>query len=102
MGELAEQLKQIGFVKSKDTISAYLKGKKYKLYQEFFTHNKEDKTIILNNDFRQKKKVKFIVLTAKETDKLLTIHDTENDTMMIKTYIYLKFFCGLSNIVDDT
>lgn len=97
--ELAERLTNCGFPITAKSLSQYLKNE---AYNDFFVYDRENKRLILKNDFKGKQGVKFITLNNNEVSTLLTIRGTENETMLIKTFIYLKHYCSLSNYVDDT
>lgn len=61
--------------------------------ENYFIHR--DNTIILNNDFSNRKtngKAKFITLTDKELNFLLL----QKDKMLTKYYLFIKYYCGYS------
>lgn len=95
LDELAKKInQQFGEgVISKATLSRVLNDKKY---SDFFTYNKEQKEIILKNDFRNKpgakEKKKFIVLSAAQFDFLVK----RKDSLLIQYYFYLRYHCGSS------
>lgn len=95
LDELAKKInQQFGeSVISKATLSRVLNDKKY---SDFFTYNKEQKEIILKNDFRNKpgvkEKKKFIVLSAAQFDFLVK----RKDSLLIQYYFYLRYHCGSS------
>jgi hypothetical protein len=63
-------------------------------YSKYFTKSKEENKIILNSNFRKGSGAsnKFIVLTDKETNFLLE----QNNKLLNKYYLYLKYYCGYS------
>lgn len=79
-------------VVSKSTLSRVLNSDKCGNY---FTYNKTDKVITLQNNFSNKRtngKAKFITLTDREIDFLLT----KNNELLIRYYLFIKYYCGFS------
>lgn len=78
---------------SKATLSRLLNNEEYKGY---FTYDKGQKEIVLNNNFRSKpgakEKQAFIVLSAAEFDFLTN----SKDNLLIQYFFYLRYYCGLS------
>lgn len=77
---------------SSSTISRILNNSNYNLY---LTHNKKDKTIMLNNNFKRTNKTannKFVVLNDYEIKFLIA----EDNILLNKYYLYLKYYCGYS------
>lgn len=61
----------------------------------YFTYNKADKVIILQNNFSNRQtngNAKFITLTDKEINFLLI----QNNKLLTKYYLYIKYYCGYS------
>lgn len=67
-------------------------------YQQYFTNNKTNKTIKINNNIRSCNR--FVVLSQAEVDLILT----EKDILFAKYLIYLKYYCGYSKsrTIDTT
>ena len=60
-------------------------------YNIFFNIDKYNKTIYLNNDFINNKTfIPFVVLYDNEINILLK----QNDNLLFKYFIYIKYFCG--------
>lgn len=80
-------------VLSKATLSRLLNNEEYKGY---FTYNKEQKEIVLNNNFRSKPGAKenqcFVVVSAPEISYLVR----SQDSLLIQYFLYLRYYCGLS------
>ena len=80
-------------VLSKATLSRLLNNEEYKGY---FTYNKEQKEIVLNNNFRSKpgakEKQSFIVLPGIAFETLVK----SKDNLLIQYYFFLRYSCGLS------
>lgn len=72
---------------SKSTIQKMLNENKY---NDYFTVNKQDKKIILKNDFKNQQHNKFIVITEYVFNFLLAI----NDNFLCCYLFYLIYFCG--------
>lgn len=94
--DLADRINEGRVEKNKlvsvSTLSRLLNGKKY---ESFFTYNKEEKTIILQNDFHngtRTAKAGFVVLSANEFDFLLE----RNESLLVAYVLYLKYSCGIS------
>lgn len=64
-------------------------------YNLFFSIDKKCKTIYLNNNFKNTKgkNKRFVFLLDKEVEVLKKY----NDNMLYKYYLYVKYFCGLTN-----
>ena len=69
---------------------------KIKDYNKFFSIDKDNKTITLNNNFNktneENKNIPFVLLNEKQV-KLL-YHYKSN--LLCKYFIYIKYFCGYS------
>jgi hypothetical protein len=74
---------------SKSTLDRIIKSAEYR---DFFTIDKTDKTIILHNDFHTKRGIPFIKLTKEEIYFLIR----ENDNLLCKYFLYLKYYCGIA------
>lgn len=63
-------------------------------YQNYFTKSSEEKKITLNTNFKENKHTgkKFVVLTDKEIKFLLE----QDNKLLNKYYLYLKYYCGYS------
>ena len=62
-------------------------------YKHFFTVDKTNKTIYINNDFVNNNfNIPFVVLYDNEINILLK----QNDNLLFKYFIYIKYFCGYS------
>ena len=97
--ELAERLKQVGFTVSPSTINRILNDEKYLPY---FSKSETENKLLLHNNFKKGKanSNKFVILTEKETTFLME----QNNTMLYKYYLYLKYYCGYSKskTIDTT
>lgn len=90
--ELIERIKaKCNYSISQATVSRILNDSDYSKY---FTKSKEENKIILNSNFRKGSGAsnKFVVLTDKETNFLLE----QNNKLLSKYYLYLKYYCGYS------
>ena len=87
--ELSHTIKhRLNYDISQSTVSRALKDTEYK---EYFTVDTINHYIILKNDFAGTgKHNKFIVLTDKEINFLIQ----QNDNLLIKYYLYIKYYCG--------
>lgn len=72
---------------SKSTIQKMLNGNNY---NDYFTVNKQEKTIILKNDFKNQQHNKFIVITEYIFNFLLAI----NDNFLCCYLFYMIYYCG--------
>ena len=80
--EIAEKA-QINYI----TLTKILNNIEYKDYIL-----KEEKQIVLNNNFKGKKDIQFVILTEKEVDYLID----NNDNLLAKYFIYHKYYCGFN------
>lgn len=83
---------------SASTISRILNNTEYK---EYFKWQKDEKRIILLNDFRKSNssKIPFVSLDENAVSFLIE----QNDNLLAKYYLYLKYYCGSSkNKQTDT
>ena len=99
--ELAERIKnRCNYKISVSTISRILKDTAS--YSDYFTVNRADNTIILNNNFRKGTAAsnKFITLSDREIIFLLQ----QDSKLLNKYYLYLKYYCGYSKSkqIDST
>ena len=74
---------------SKTTLCRMLNNEEYK---PFLQADKLNNKIILKNNFKGKKSIKYIRLKADEIHFLLT----QKDNLLCKYFIYIKFYCGYS------
>lgn len=98
INELKNRFKTIcNYEISVSTISRALNDKEN--YIDYFSKSENENKIILNTDYKNLKN-KFIVLTDKEIEFLLN----ENNKMLNKYYIYLKYYCGYAKTkrIDTT
>lgn len=83
---------------SQPTISRYLSNE---VNQQLFEIDKEKKTIYLKNQFRKssskEKKTLFVPLNEKEINYLIE----QNDDLLVKYYLYLKWNCGKWNYREN-
>ena len=63
-------------------------------YNKYFQWNKNDKTIILLNDFRKTNSSKIPFVSLDENTVLFLI--AQNNNLLVKYYLYLKYHCGSS------
>lgn len=72
---------------SKSSIDKVIKNEEYK---DYFKLDKDNKTIILNNNIQNIKR--YVVLNENEVNFLLE----QNENLLSVYYIYLKYYCGKS------
>lgn len=82
--ELAERLEV-----SSSTLNRILSNDHY---TDFLKLNKQSKTLFIQNDFKNGLKRPFVVLTDKEVAELKKL----GDNLLIRYYLYIKFYCGYS------
>lgn len=87
--ELAERLKI-----SPSTLNRIFDKKDYTV---FFERNQQNNKIIIQNDFKKGQKRPFVVLSDTEVSALEKI----GDSLLIRYYIYIKFYCGYSRTTPD-
>ena len=90
--QLAERIKEkCNYSISSATISRILKDQNYIPY---FSKSENENKIILNNCFKSGKAAsnKFVILNEKEIAFLIQ----QNDKLLNKYYLYLKYYCGYS------
>ena len=81
---------------SYNTLNNLLNNADYRL---FFSIDKKQKTITLNNNFNNKKgnKQPFVMLNEKEVETIRRY----KDNLLFKYYLYIKYFCGYSKRKQD-
>lgn len=99
--ELTERIKNVcNYSISISTISRILKDTKN--YSIYFNYNSNENKIILNNNFKKgiAASNKFITLSDKEIYFLLQ----QDNKLLNKYYLYLKYYCGYSKSkqIDST
>ena len=62
-------------------------------YTDFLKLNKQSKTLFIQNDFKNGLKRPFVVLTDKEVAELKKL----GDNLLIRYFLYIKFYCGYSS-----
>ena len=82
------------FTFSKQTLDRLLSNGEY---ADFLSVDKENKTITLKNSFTKGNKTPFVCLTDKEVAFLRQ----QNDNLLCKYYIYMKYYCGLATGNQD-
>lgn len=91
IAQLSERIAtQCNYKISASTISRIINDAEYNLY---FVCQKKEKIITLNCNMKSRSTVnKFITLTDREIYFLLA----QNDKLLIKYYLYIKYYCGYS------
>lgn len=89
--ELAEKVNKYNDIFSISTINRILNDK---IYFPYFSYDKINKTIILNNNFKKGKTQtnKFVILNDNELLFLIS----QNDKLLNKYFLYLKYYIGFS------
>lgn len=89
--DLSNKIKMCGFDISPSSISRILNSEEYTPY---FNKREQENTIKLNNNFKKgtANNSKFVVLTDREILFLLE----QNNNLLNKYFLYLKYYCGFS------
>lgn len=90
--ELIQKIKDnCSYSFSKSSMSRILNDEKYLPY---FSYDKENSKIILNNNFKKGKAQgnKFVILNSNEISFLIE----QDNKLLNKYYLYLKYYCGYS------
>lgn len=97
--ELSQMLADVGCYRSTATINRILKDR-IQQYNDYLIYNKNDRVIILRNDFRQiqNNRNKFITIQRNNIDVLLQY----DNNLLCKYYFYIVYYCGKSKTTDFT
>ena len=86
--DLQSKLAAAGYKTSLSSLQRYTE----KDYLNYYTIERKYKRIVLQNNFKQKKNCRFIVLSENNLSFLLE----RNDNFLCRYYFYIKYFCGYS------
>ncbi len=66
-------------------------------YKLFIEHDKHNKIITIKNCFCKQNGIKqaFVILTEKEYQVISDFNKTKNDNLLIRYYLYIKYYCGI-------
>lgn len=67
-------------------------------YKEYFTFDRSEKRITLNNDFRRGKDGTRYFITLSDYEATFLI--SKDEALLTRYYLYLKFYCGRARSKD--